>query len=73
MYLKGRWTFERKNKFTLWTFERKKIQLTLKSMWTIERSSQLLPVFTCKVLHEFVLVNQLLLFSHDEHKGSGNK
>jgi hypothetical protein len=33
-------------------------------MWTIERSSEPLPVLTCKVLHEFNdIVNQLLLFS----------
>ena len=39
------------------------------------RSSQSSPVLTCKVLHEFVLVNQLLflLFSQDGHKYKGNK
>jgi hypothetical protein len=30
---------------------------SLKSMWTIERLSQHLPVLTCKVSYEFVLVN----------------
>jgi hypothetical protein len=50
-----------------------KFQLTLKSMWTIERSSQPLPVLTCKVLHGFnVWVKQLLLFSQDGHNGNGN-
>ena len=40
-------------------------------MWIIERSSQPLYVLTCKVLHEFnVLVNQLVLFSQDGHKGN---
>jgi hypothetical protein len=52
----GRWIFKRKNKFTLdiWATQ---FQLSLKSMWTIERLSQHLPVLTCEVLYEFVLVN----------------
>ena len=47
----------------------------LKSMWTIKRSSQSSPVLTCKVLHEFVLVKQLLflLFSQDGDQCKGNK
>ena len=40
-----------------------KFQLTLKTMRTIERSSPHLVVLTCKVLHEFVLIDQLLSFS----------
>ena len=51
-----------------------KFQLTLKYMWTIDRSSQPLPVLIGKVLHEInVLVSQLLLFSQDGHKGNENK
>ena len=44
-------------------------------MWTIKRSSQSSPVLTCKVLHEFVLVKQLLflLFSQDGDQCKGNK
>lgn len=40
-------------------------------MWTIERSLQPLLILVCKVLHEFdVLINQLLFFSQDGHKGN---
>ena len=39
----------------------------------IGRLSQTLPVLTCKVLHELVLVDQLLSFSQDGHKGNGSK
>jgi hypothetical protein len=37
----------------------------LKTMRTIERSSPHLVVLTCKVLHEFVLIDQLLSFSQN--------
>jgi hypothetical protein len=42
-------------------------------MWTIERLSQHPSLLTCKVLHEFVLVDQLSSFSQDGHKGSGRE
>ena len=47
--------------------------LTLKSMWTIERLSQHPSLLTCKVLHEFVLVDKLSSFSQDGLKGSGRE
>ena len=49
-----------------WTFERKIFLFTL----TFERLSQHLRVLTCKVLHEFILVDTLLSFSQDGHKGN---
>ena len=40
-------------------------------MWSIERLSQHLPLFTCKILNELVLVDKLLALSQDRHKGNG--